>query len=202
MEVTGSSFKGIGKGESLHIFGVSIGDTSLVDVEHRGDDKPYAVGQGDDLVGIDAEEKFLGWIQIGTDEWEVCLVGEEGESVELGVEFVVAYGGEIELQRIHQLNHGKSFLRVLVVDGVARLVVAARKEQHMRIDGAKAVDHEGETWEVIDGGVHVVHREDLDGTVGLADFPSRCRLAFDTATGSQDERKQEEGEKPVPGYFF
>ena len=75
---------------------------------------------------------------------------------------MVAEGGEVEADGVHQLIHGAGGLGVTVVDGVARAVVAGTKQQQVGMHRPQAVQQGGHLREIVDVGVHVVGRNDVD----------------------------------------
>ena len=99
---------------------------------------------------------------IGADEGELCPGEHVTQGDHAAVPLVVAEGGEVEADFVHQLIHGLGRLGVAVVDGVARAVVTRAEEQQVGMCRAQAVDEGSQLWEVIDVGVHVVGRNDVD----------------------------------------
>jgi len=70
---------------------------------------------------------------------------------------MVSHGAEVKADCIHQVNHRPSLLRILVVNGVARLVIACGDKKHVRVNSSEAVGNPGQLWKIIDCRVHIVH---------------------------------------------
>ena len=101
---------------------------------------------------------IIGDGDVGTKEGEFGPFNIIMQSTNVGIPLMVADSTKVEPQTVHQLYHGVIDRVVLVIDGIACTVIASRKEQQVGIDGTQAVDHRRKLGELVDAGMHVIHR--------------------------------------------
>ena len=143
----------------------------MADFNHANHGHLYAL-MFKGLKRLDAEVGVIGNEDIGTEEREIGPLNIVLQADDFAIPLVVAHRREVKARSVHQLDHGIIDGVVLVVDGIARAVVACRKHQQVRIDIPQTVDQRSKLGEHVDVGVHVVDGEDGDFSCTLN------RLAF------------------------
>ena len=145
----------------FQVVGMRARNTIVADFNHADDRHLNAlVFKGHER--LDAEIDRVGDDDVGAEEGELGPTDVVLQVHDVAVPFVVAHGAKVEACLVHQFDHGVIDGGVLVVHGVARAVVACRKQHHIWVDGPQTVDHRGEFGEQVDVGVHVVDRQDDD----------------------------------------
>ena len=118
---------------------------------------------------LDVELDIIGDEDIGTKERKPGPFDVVFQTHDFAIPFVVADGAKVETRLVHQLNHRVIDGVILVVDGVARAIVACRKEQQVGVNGSQTVDQRGKLGELVNAGVHVVDRKDGDFRLASGD---------------------------------
>ena len=118
----------------FQVVGMRAGDAVMAHFDHayHGHLHPFAF---QDLKRLDVEVDTGRVHQVGTKERKLGPPDVVPQVVDIGIPLVVAQSTKVKTRAVHQLDHGVIDRIVLVVDGIARAVVARREQQHVGIDG-------------------------------------------------------------------
>ena len=147
--------------EALDVVRMGVRRHAVVDL--NGTDKAHLDAvHVEDLRGAGIDAEFGCGIQVGTDVVEAGHVHQLAQTLGAGVEFMVAHGGGVEADHVHQDDHRVGRDLIDVVQRVAGAVVAGGEDEQRRVLRPQAVGDGRQLGEVLDLRVHVVAGEDVE----------------------------------------